>query len=251
MGGGIGVLGTGTNVAAAGPEDCSETREGAHNVIGCADRKRHLRRRRRASLGKGAPAILFDRSSAVGIDGCHPWSDRDQRQPLDKGWIPLLLGCCDNTDVMLRYNGHWTESARRLRNSGAVLATGVLLVVAGAGIAHLDEATLGGFLMGLGPSCLAGAYAVWVGQRERTKQRIMEDAERWLLHDRLNDIAGVVDARILVAPVAMENELLYRANMLAHWAGLDEYRDDFPYAPIGPRDGVGGDPTETEGPSTP
>jgi hypothetical protein len=180
-----------------------------------------------------------------------PAPPADSSRPSGEVPMSVSLGYCDTTDVMLRYNGHWTESARRLRNSGAVLVTGVLLVVAGAGIAHLDQATLGGFLMGLGPACLAGAYAVWVGQRDSTKRRILEDAERWFLHDRLNDIAGAVEARVLVTPAAMENELFYRANMLAHWAGLDEYRDDFPYAPFGPRGAVGSGPDEAEGPTAP
>lgn len=129
----------------------------------------------------------------------------------------------------LRYGGHFTSKAKRLALA-ACLAL-VALVVFGVGLSLSPVAELGvtaGFLMGLGPSGLAIAAAVYRNPLDAQRAEIYSIAQEEILHERLNDLAAATGVPTLdVAAGELSMRIRQRAERIAHFAGLDEHRRHF------------------------
>lgn len=132
-------------------------------------------------------------------------------------------------DVMLHPPGEGLSHTGRL-----VLRSAGWFVM---GVALLAIAVLVGGLDGVRP-LVAGALIAWGGgvmswsvfsarqNRLDIRQQLRHHAEYTVLHRRLNDIAAAVDASEIEVAGPLENEIAHMEAMIAHWAGLEEYRGE-------------------------
>lgn len=126
------------------------------------------------------------------------------------------------------YGDHLTVSAKRflLRIAVAILALLLgVFAIALSGPASLD--VVGGAMLGAAVSMAVWVVASYKGGREETKQEIRRVAELDVVHARLNQIAHSVGAPLLNLESEIQHATNARAERLAHFGGLDEYRMDF------------------------
>jgi len=126
------------------------------------------------------------------------------------------------------YGNNLTVSAKRflLRAAAAVfaVATGfVAVIVAGPALADV----IGGALLGAAVSMTIWAVATYRGGREELRREIKRVSELDVIHARLNHIASAVGAPLLDLESQIEHATNARAERLAHFGGLDEFRADF------------------------
>lgn len=126
------------------------------------------------------------------------------------------------------YANHLTMSAKRFLARAVVAFLALLLgllAVAVSGPALVD--VVGGAMLGSAVSMVVWVIASYKGGREETKQEIKRVTELDVLHARLNQIAAAVGAPLLNLESEIEHATNARAERLAHFGGLDEYRLDF------------------------
>lgn len=126
------------------------------------------------------------------------------------------------------YGDHLTVSAKRflLRIAVAILALLLgVFAIALSGPAFVD--VVGGAMLGSAVSMAVWVVASYRGGREETKQEIKRVTELDVVHARLNQIAHAVGAPLLNLESEIEHATNARAERLAHFGGLDEYRMDF------------------------
>jgi hypothetical protein len=102
-----------------------------------------------------------------------------------------------------------------------------MLVTALAAIAGADwRGVLGGAFLAWSVSILVWAASTYRVGRSDMEAEIRRVAEVDVLHDRLNAIASRVGAPELDIDFELEHALQERAERLAHFASLDEFRPD-------------------------
>lgn len=120
-----------------------------------------------------------------------------------------------------------TVSARRMLSRVAI---GILALGGGLLAAGLLEATswrevLAGALLAWSVSIVVWAIASYRRGDESTMSELRRTAEVDLLHGRLNQIACRVGAPLLIVDHELEHAIGARMERLAHFAGLDEFRE--------------------------
>ena len=127
----------------------------------------------------------------------------------------------------LFYSDRFTVSARRLFARVVVGLAGVAGGLAAAGIMNRANwrDILGGALLAWGVSIIVWAVSSYRRAIDETRFELRHTAEVDLLHARLNQIAAKVGAPLLVVDFELEHALGARTERLAHFSGLDEFRE--------------------------
>lgn len=85
---------------------------------------------------------------------------------------------------------------------------------------------LGSALLAWGAAIIVWAIASYRREREEIRTDLRRNAELDLLHARLNQIAARVDAPMLILDYQLEQVVETRMEHIAHFAGLDEFREE-------------------------
>lgn len=132
------------------------------------------------------------------------------------------------------YADHLTSSARRLLARLGVALLG--LAVACVAIGLLDNGNwtdvVAGALFAWATSVIVWAVSSYRARTEETTRELRHVSELDLLHGRLNHIADKLGLPLLNLQGEADAVLRAREERLAHFAGLDEYRQ------IGPQPGA-------------
>lgn len=135
----------------------------------------------------------------------------------------------------LFYADRFTVSAKRMFTRVGIGLFGVLAGLVAAGI--VDRANwpeiLGGALLAWGVSIIVWAVSSYRRATEEIRSELRHNAEVDLLHARLNQIAGKVGAPLLIVDYELERALDARTERLAHFSGLDEFREGAHTTPEG------------------
>lgn len=126
----------------------------------------------------------------------------------------------------LFYASHLTFSAKRMLARICVGSTGLLMGLIGAGMLDTTNWTdvLSGALLAWSVSIIIWAVSSYNGEREIVTYGLRCEAERDLLHHRLNQIAERVGANQVDIDSELGRLLEERRERIAHFAGLDEFR---------------------------
>lgn len=126
------------------------------------------------------------------------------------------------------YGDNLTASGKLFLRRAAILflavATGVVAAIV-AGPAHAE--IIGGALLGAAVSMATWAIWSYIGGREELRAEIKRVTEFALLQARLNQIASAVGAPLLDLESQIEHVTNARAERLAHFGSLDEFRSYF------------------------
>lgn len=128
----------------------------------------------------------------------------------------------------LFYADHFTSSARRMF---ARIGVGFLGFVVGLiTIGLIDEANwtdvLAGALLAWGVQMMVWSVASYRHFGDDVRTDLRRNAEIDLLHGRLNHIGAKLGTRSLILDYELEHAVGARMERLAHFAGLDEFREE-------------------------
>lgn len=128
------------------------------------------------------------------------------------------------------YADHLTHSGRMVLKRASLAFVGVV-VIAGTIALAADAGWQGGaaVLVGIavpwGAAIILWAKASYGQERTRQREALARLAELDLLHLRLNHIAAHLGLPTLEPDSELDNALAHRIERLAHFTGLDEYRE--------------------------
>ncbi len=128
------------------------------------------------------------------------------------------------------YADHLTTSARLLLRRLAAGVVGLLLAAGAVWLLHGASWARGlaGVLFGWATSILVWAIGSYRRTRRDTSAVLRRAAETDLLHHRLNQAAPRLGIPVLDLDAELEAVLEARIERLAHYSGLDEFRDQPP-----------------------
>jgi hypothetical protein len=128
----------------------------------------------------------------------------------------------------LFYADHFTMSAKKMFTRMAIGFLGLAAGLLSTGLVDSENwpEVLGGALLAWGVSIIIWAISSYRRERDEIRTDLRRTAELDLLHARLNQIAARVGAPLLVLDYQLEPSVGARMERLAHFAGLDEFREE-------------------------
>jgi hypothetical protein len=126
------------------------------------------------------------------------------------------------------YADQLTVSAKRLIVRTGVGAVGVIVGVSAAGLLNTTnwKDVLAGALLAWGVSVIVWASSSYRRGADEIRNDLRHSAELDLLHARLNQISARLDVRQISLDRELEEILGARTERLAHFSGLDEFREE-------------------------
>lgn len=128
----------------------------------------------------------------------------------------------------LFYADRFTVSAKKLFTRVGIGLVGLVAGLLSTGLVDSKNwpEVLGGALLAWGVSIIVWAVSSYRRERDEIRADLRRNAELDLLHARLNQIAARVGAPMLILDYQLEAAVGARMERLAHFAGLDEFREE-------------------------